>query len=314
MKPVLFASTKTFERAENLRAIYEAYDGEKVHVQVNPWRQHPEITSGKYDVMVIDEYPTVSPGKIVCIGHGFAGGKTGGLLQPRPYFNIENAKLITYSITSGTEMIPIVAKSDGIRPEQVLPYGMPRTDCYVGKKKGDGYTPLAGKRAYLYVPTYRSAEDGPLPELDWEWLDCQLTDDEMIAVKPHTMTGRILYGKYRHIIEFDPEEPSTPYLYDCDVVITDYSTIMFDGYLLGKPAVLIEKRKGYLVTRGMTMTYPDQYSDRFCRNEEDMLRLCREANGLDEAEKESIRRVADACDGHACERICKLIRRIAESA
>ena len=31
-KPVLFVSFRPLERAENIRAIYEAYDGEKVHI------------------------------------------------------------------------------------------------------------------------------------------------------------------------------------------------------------------------------------------------------------------------------------------
>jgi len=311
MKPVLFASTKPLERAENLRAVYEAYEGDKVHVRVDPWRKHRAITSGEHDVMVIDEYPTVTPGKAVLIGHGIAGGKTGGLLQPHPYYHAEQAKLITYTITSGTEMVELVAKSDGIPPEKVLPLGMARTDRYAGKRKGDGKTALAGKRAYLYVPTYRSAGDPPLPEIDWEWLDRELTDGEMIAVKAHPMTGLIVRRKLRHIVEIGPLEPTADYLYDCDAVITDYSSVMFDGYLLGKPAVLYEPDGGYTETRGMNMEYPQAYSSRYCRNEKDLLRLLREADGLNETEKRCVRHVADACDGHACERICRLIRKLA---
>jgi hypothetical protein len=40
---VLFAGTKPLNRAENLNAVYDAYDGDKVFVQVDPWRHHPEI-------------------------------------------------------------------------------------------------------------------------------------------------------------------------------------------------------------------------------------------------------------------------------
>lgn len=314
MKPVLFAGTKPLERAENLKAAFDAYEGEKAYVQVDPWRRHPAITSGEYDVMVIDEYPTVSPGQTVCIGHGIAGGKTGGLLQPHPYFHASQSALITYTITSGTAAVDLVARSDGIPRERVLPLGMPRTDQYVGKKKGDGGTALSAKRAYLYVPTYRSREEGPMPEIDWDWLDRELTDDEVLAVKAHTMTGCILKRKYRRIIEISPNEPSTPYLYDCDAVITDYSSIMFDGYLLGKPAVLLEKQEGYTSTRGMNMRYPQEYSSRYCRNEKDLLGTLRAVHGLGELEREVIHRVADACDGHACERLGRLLTEMAESA
>jgi len=310
MKPVLFAGTKPLERAENLKAVYDAWEGEKVFVKVDPWRRHPEIQSGNYDVMVIDEYPTVTPGKAILIGHGIAGGKTGGLLQPHPYFHPSQSSLITFTVTSGTGVVDIVAKTDGISTDKVLPLGMPRTDQYVGKKKGDGGTEFAGKRVYLYAPTYRAAEETPLPPLDWDWLDRELTDDEVLLVKAHTMTGYLLRDSYRHIVEINSRLPSAPYLYDCDVVITDYSSIMFDGYLLNKPSVLIEKNEGYLRTRGMCMNYPEDYSSRFCITEKAMLELVREADGLNETELECRNRVADCCDGHASARVCDLIRSI----
>ena len=307
-KPVLFAGTKPLNRAENLKAVFDAYDGEKKFVQVDPWRHHTEIRSGKYDVMVCDEYPTESPGTAILIGHGFAGGKTGGLDQPYPYMSRKDSELFSYVIASGTWSVPLVANQCSVAENQVLPLGMPRTDAYVGKHKGDGGTALARKRAYLYAPTYRTAEETPLPEIDWEWLDGQLTDEEMIAVKPHTMTGTLLKRSYRHIQEIPAYEPSAPYLYDCDVVISDYSTIIFDGYLLEKPSVLFDRRTDYLRTRGMYLRYPGQYSSRFCQNEPELLENIREASGLTDTERECLRMVADMCDGHATERVCELIR------
>lgn len=312
MKPVLFASTKPLERAENLRTVYEAYDGEKAHVQVNPWRRHPEIRSGKYDLMVIDEYPTESPGKAMLIGHGLEGGKTVGLDQPYPYYRRENGALITCHIVGGSGIVDLVAKSDGIPKDRILPLGLPRTDPYGKAKKGDGKTFLTDKRSYLYAPTYRTKEEPPLPEIDWEWLDSELGGDERIVVKAHTMTGKILKRTYRNIVEVDPYEPTAPYLTDCDAVISDYSTVIFDGYLLGKPAVLLEKRKGYTEARGMYLRYPEQYCSMYCTDERELLRMLREASGLGVTEKECLRLVADACDGHATERVCRLIHSMAE--
>lgn len=53
-KPVLFVSFRPLDRAENLRAIYEAYDGSKVHITTHDKKYKDEVLSGKYDVMVID--------------------------------------------------------------------------------------------------------------------------------------------------------------------------------------------------------------------------------------------------------------------
>lgn len=312
-KPVLFAGTKPLERAENLKAVYDAYTGSKVYIQVDPWRHHPEIRSGKFDVMVIDEFPTESPGKIILLGHGIAGGKTSGLEQPHPYMHESNSKLITYTITTSPGTVDLVARYTGVSRGSVLPLGMPRTDKYIGKQKGDGGTVLADKRAYLYAPTYRSKEETPMPLIDWAWLDEHLNDDEILLVKPHMMTGKILHREYAHITEVSSRWPSYRYLYDSDVVITDYSTIMFDGYLLNKPCVLFEKNKGYLETRGMYLDYPRQYSSRYVTNEKDLLDAVRSADGLTEVEKDCLKLVAESCDGHSTERVCELIRRINEN-
>ena len=312
MKPVLFASTRPIERAENIRAVYEAFDGPKEFIQTNGCRRHPAIRSGAYDLMVIDEYPTETPGKCIMIWHAIQGGKKIGLDQPFPYFREWQAPLMDYLITSGNGAVPIFAKCSNLPEGKVLPLGMPRTDAYIGKKKGDGQTVLAEKRAYLYVPTFRSPGETNFPAIDWNWIDGQLTDDEVLAVKAHSMTGRLNVGQYRHIIEISSGEPSAPYLYDCDVVLTDYSSIMFDGYLLGKPAVLFEKDKGYTETRGMYRKYPDEYSSWYATDEREMLSALRLAYeyGITSIERECVETLANACDGHATERVCDLIRKM----
>lgn len=309
-KPVLFASVKKLERAENLRTVYDAYDGAKEFIQANGCRRHPAITSGAYSLMVIDEFPSETPGKAIMIGHAIDGGKSYGLDMPHPYYYAWQAQLITYYVTTGTRMVPTYAKCSGLPEERILPLGAPRTDRYIGKRKGDGGTVLGKKRSYLYVPTFRTSAETPFPEINWAWLDRELTDDELFVVKHHMMTGSVRMDEYRHIIQVHPNEPSAPYLMDCDAVVTDYSTIMFDAYLLNKPVILLEKRKGYTETRGMYLKYPDQYSSRYCTDEMQMLEMLRKADGLGETERECISMVADMCDGHATERVCELIHRV----
>ena len=308
LKPVLFASTKPFDNSESLRPVYDAFQGPKEYVQVDPWRHHPDIRSGKYGLMVCDEFPTESPGTVIYVGHGFHGCKLGGLDQTHPYHSAEFSRLIDYAVCAGEETVGITASSCGIPESSVLPLGSAKTDIYFGKCKGDGGTELAGKRAYFYVPTYRTAEETPMPAIDWQWLDDRLTDDELLAVRPHPMTGKILSGTYRHIKEYPPDGPMAAYLYDCDVVITDYSSCLIDGYLLGKPCVLFEKVSGYTETRGMYLRYPEEYSSRYAANEEQLLELIRSAEGLTKTEKDCVRKLAGSCDGHSAERICSLIR------
>ncbi|MDO5131441.1 MAG: CDP-glycerol glycerophosphotransferase family protein [Eubacteriales bacterium] len=311
MSKVLFTSRRPLGRCENITAVYDAYDGEKDFILEN-WRNpSPRIFSGGYSLMVADEFCPWSPGKSILIGHGISGGKSYGLLQPNPYHTAKNARLIDYVVCTSEATISLEAMQSGVPDSRVLPLGMPRTDAYFGKKKGDGGTFLAGKRAYLFAPTFRNPHEPPMPEYDWKLIDSMLTDDEVFVVKPHMVTEHILEGKYRHVVEASAMEPSGPYLIDCDVLITDYSTIMLDAHILKKPVILFEKEPGFVGRRGLWLPYPDGYASRYCTMECELIQRARAANGQRELDILCRERTAGACDGHSTERVVNLIRSIA---
>ena len=307
---ILFTSNRSLDRAENIKAVYTAYDGDKEFIQMNPWKYDPRLASPKYTVRVTDEFMYLS-GKTIMIGHGICGGKRFGLDQPRAYHRIENARWLTYVISTSEATRSIVARQSGVPIWKVKPLGMPRTDAYFGKQKGDGNTFLAGKRAYLYAPTFRNANEPKMPEINWHVIDSMLTDDEVFVVKPHMNTGRMLKETYRHIVEVSPNEPSTDYLIDCDVLVTDYSSIMFDAHVLGKPVVLFEKELGYVSGRGMYFTYPEKYASRYCTSEEGLVNELKTAFAPGEADIKCRELTAGACDGHSTERVVQLIKGIA---
>ncbi len=308
MAGVLFGSNRHLVRAENLQALYAAYDGRKEFIYLS--ERSSKYFGGRFGVLVADDFPQKSPGKAIMVGHGICGGKRFGLDQPNGYHKPEYAKLLDYAIATSEETIDIVAKQSGISPDKVLPLGMPRTDQYFGKKKGDGGTYAAYKRTYLYVPTFRNPRlDSPLPVLNFKLIDDMLTDDELFVVKMHVLSkGAIPYNEYKHIREELNARPSAKLLIDSDVIITDYSSIMFDAMMLNKPVILFDRDLNYLKTRGMYYIYPEEYSGRWCNNERELIEMARNARELTDAEIACRKRVAGACDGHSTERVLNLVR------
>ena len=317
-KLVMFTSDHSLERAENLRAVYEAYKLPKRFVQGTAHMEHAAWDG--YAAVVCDTLPRYMPDKGGCksivIGHGITGDKKYALDEKRRGIDARAFQQIDASVNASTKTVDIMASQFGIPAERVYPLGMPRTDAYVGKRKGDGGTYMAKyRRAYLYAPTYRGRNDGrSLPRIDWEKLDGLLDDDEIVVVKRHYFQRNpIVMGEVDHIMEEPPSVASAPYLIDCDVLLTDYSSILFDGYVLGKPSVLtVDDMDAYMETRGMYLDYPGQYSSRhLCAegHEEELLAMLREAaeNGFNETERECLDLVADMCDGNSAKRVCRLI-------
>lgn len=290
---VLFTSIRPLERAENIKAVYEAYDGEKVFVHRKRWEPIEDLHSGKYRLMVADELPGDTPGKCLFIGHGMGALKTYGLDMPNPYFR--HPEMVTYAIASSRDMVKVVANQIGISQKQVIPLGMPRTDAYFGKVTYEDH---------LYAPTFRAGSWMP----DMELISSLMPDGMKLTVKLHPVTGDRLVTLWENIESASSWEISTPYLMRVASVITDYSSIMFDAMVLRKPVILFTKDLGrYLADRGIYFEYPRDYSERFCETEEELVELMKTArwNDSDEEVREFF---TGACDGHSVERTINLIR------
>lgn len=313
-KPVLFVTGlgRDLQRAENIRTLYEAYDGEKAFISMQDG-YYQALNSGMYDLMVVDIFPERKPKKCIMMWHAIQGGKLIGLGQKNgSYYRPEYAQYMDRIVVAGIGGVQMFNQCTGVPKERILNLGMPRTDKYIGKKKGDGHTFMAEKRAYLFVPTFREHNVTPFPCIDWQLIDDSLTDDEVFVVKPHPYGFVWNLNEYKHIVAIDRMESTANYLMDADVVITDYSSTMFDAWLLHKPVVLFEKNPGYTNTRGMYLQYPEAYSPRYARTEEEMVNLMKRAKGMTVVERNCMKYVANACDGHSCERICKLIKELNE--
>ena len=306
-KKVLFASRRPLGRCENITAIYEAYNGVKEFVRLPSTKI---ADSSQYGLLVSDDSVPCSPEKLILVTHGASGGKSYGLKQPQPYHDKGRAKLIDYVVSTSDRTISLEAMQHGVSDYKVLPLGMPRMDVYFGKKKGDGGTIMGDKRGYLFVPTMRKPFEPKMPKIDWDYIDSQLTDDEVMVVKRHMVTKEpILDKKYKHIVEVEPNVTSTPYLIDADVVITDYSSILFDAHVLEKSVILFEKDKGFVEIRGMSFPYPQGYASRYVRNEQDLVRVMKEADGPLAEDIACRKRSCGACDGHSTERVVNLIKK-----
>lgn len=316
---VLFISSRPMPRCENITAVYEAYQGDKIFDRM--YDRTSDILSGKkdmdYDLVITDELVKESKAPVVMIYHGAALGKS-YLLQRSDNWDTPGikagSKLLEYVVTSADSEAAMVttAHQCGVKLDKVLPFGMPRLDKYVNRlkpyKRRD-YT-------YLYAPTFRTLDDEKFGDIDLELIDFLLTDDEKLLIKPHMIFKREMpENHYKHIEFLSKDEPSEEYIFNSDVLITDYSSIMFDAHAMGIPVVLFEKDSAeYLKNPGMCMAYPNGYASRHTQYETELVSLCRSAAvlGPKEEDLKCKELTVNMCDGHATERVCDLIDKVLE--
>lgn len=197
-------------------------------------------------------------------------------------------------------------------PENVKATGLSRTDrffreAYIRQCKEEFYTahPEAkGKKLALWAPTFRG--NAANPELvgleEMESLQQQLGDDWYILIKVHPHIDNI---KKISNCEIQTER----LLPVIDVLISDYSSVIYDAVLLDKPLVLyvpdlqyyIENNQLYIDFKEMPGIIVTEYSDlaksvlvEYSNPDMEKMKLFRET-------------YMQACDGHATERILKTI-------
>lgn len=302
---VLFTSCRPLHRAENIKAVWDAWEGDKIFGQLNNRLLCDELFRTDTDLIVTDEYVAFSMVPVIMINHGAPGGKVVGLDMERPYINKFVTEQITNIVVSSEYLIPFAAKQSGISIEKVSALGMPRTDAYFKE-----WPRLSEKRTYLFAPTFRADGEPRFPDIDWELIDSLLTDDEALLVKPHMCQERLVNEEYKHIAHVYNMLPSTPFLMGCDVVVTDYSSIAFDAHVAGKPVVLFEKDCKYRIFRSMYLPYPEGYAGRYATNEEELVTALRSATYQTEEDLACKEKCCSACDGHSTERVIKLMEDI----
>lgn len=123
---------------------------------------------------------------------------------------------------------------------------------------------LEGTTNFAYMPTWRGVStgqvdiDGYLDDVNaiLERVDAALGDGQRLYVNFHTMVAdKVELGEYRHIAPFPSEVNTYDFLAQMDVLITDYSSVLFDFALTGRPVVLFCYDKDeYLADRGMYLS------------------------------------------------------------
>lgn len=161
------------------------------------------------------------------------------------------------------------------------------------------YPQAKGKKIVLYAPTFRgAASDGKSADLAViEQLKDELAEDYFILTKLHPHVEKLLERKAKF---------TTEQLFSVsDILITDYSSIIFDYSIYKKPLLLyVPDLNSYADKRGFYLDF-EAIPAAIAKDKEELRnaikRECK--NPLNNTMEDFYQTYMSACDGHATERI-----------
>lgn len=239
-------------------------------------------------------------------------------------------RIYDYAIVSSSEIRKFYAEGFGLAERQIIPTGIPRTDCFWNpewkkekrKEFFEQYPSWINKKIILFAPTFRGSgknrgfypENGLNPEMLLEALKESGKDEWRILVKYHPfIRDREHFEGLDEILDVSGEPEINDLLPAADLIITDYSSLIFEAAILEIPMVfyafdLVEYEK----ERGFYYDFEDFVPGRVVRSFSEVLKVIEEENY--ETEKIALfkRRFFDHWDGKSTERVVELIHKVSE--
>lgn len=172
-------------------------------------------------------------------------GKSGGPKQNEP-----NHRMYDYAIVSSREIAKHYAEGFGISDDNVVATGIPRTDVFMNREYAETvkerfytrYPNLKEKKIILFAPTFRGKGQMsayyPTDAFHPEALLKKIGNDYAVLIKlhPYCKERFVISEEYKdRIIDFSDDVELNDLLFVTDLLITDYSSVIFEASLLDIP-------------------------------------------------------------------------------
>ena len=259
--------------------------------------------------------------RLVQVWHALGAFKRFGYGRASAVKSSITHKNYTDAIVSSADIVKIYAEAFGIDRSRVKAVGSPRTDRFfdpsavsAARERLYGeYPGLRGKRICLFAPTFRgeNVNDAHYPARFFDvgrFMD-NMPDDWALIIKMHPFVkdSFAVPAQYSHrVFDLSKEQEINDILFITDVLVTDYSSVIFENAVIGNPAVLYAPDLDeYGGARGFYYDYSDYACGDVVRDFSSLAQAVLNARRSDERLEAFKARFVSLCDGRSCERFVK---------
>lgn len=260
--------------------------------------------------------------KLIQLWHAGAGFKSSGYSRwghlgcPAP---VSCHRQYKYGIAGSRHIGKFFSEVFGINDEQILPTGMPRMDEYMdpeyrAKKTEELYQlyPMCkGKKVILFAPTYRGRNRAtahyPYEMIDFDRLYNFCGDEYVVLFKMHPWVAfpvPIDEDKKDRFVDVNTFPNINDLFYITDLLITDYSSNIFEFSLMKKPMLFFAFDKiQYSFSRGFHRDYEEAAPGKVCYDFEQLMQALEQKDFEYEKVEEYVDKHFDYIDSGASDRV-----------
>ena len=253
----------------------------------------------KADIIIVDDYvpafnsfALADSVRVIQLWHAGAGFKGVGYARwghfgcPAPF---SAHRRCDYAICDSMAIRDFFSEPFGLLEEQVIPTGMPRMDAFldhenraqVTNRLYEMYPAFKGRKVILFAPTYRGRNRKtayyPYELIDFDRLYryCEETDAVVLFKMHPWVPGEAPIGeRYRdRFFSMNAYPDINELFYITDLLITDYSSCIYEFMLMQKPMLFFAFDKDrYAVSRGFHRDYDTNVPGRICTTFDELMR------------------------------------------
>jgi CDP-ribitol ribitolphosphotransferase len=251
------------------------------------------------DIVLIDEYfgllgelDLAPETKIIQLWHAGSGFKSVGYSRLSGHGSagaLGAHRTYTHAITGSTNLIPVYAEAFGIEESAVVATGLPRIDAFLDEERTQNvvagffeqYPTLKGKRIILFAPTFRGRgiEDAyyDYSRIDFGKLYETCSETSVVLFRMHhfvTAPVPIPPEYADRLLDFESFPETNDLLHVTDVLITDYSSVIYEFSLLNRPMVFYAYDKDtYSAVLGFHRDYDATAPGKVCRTFDELIKV-----------------------------------------
>lgn len=260
--------------------------------------------------------------KLIQLWHAGAGFKSSGYSRwghmgcPAP---VSCHRQYAYGISGSRHIAMFFSEVFGITDEQILPTGMPRMDEYLDEKYQNAkkeelyklYPMCKGKKVILFAPTYRGKNRNdahyPYDMIDFDRLYEFCGDEYVVFFKMHPWVLESVPIREEHksrFMDVNTFPNINDLFYITEILITDYSSNIFEYSLMRKPMLFFAFDKiQYSFSRGFHRDYEEAAPGKVCYTFDEVMTALENKDYDYEKVEEYVDKHFDYIDSHASDRV-----------